>query len=257
MYYKYDNIKIYYEYFSGKNNNIIILPGWGDTRNTFYNVINYLKNEYSIYIVDYPSFGNSPIPTKSLTIYDYAKIIKHFIIDLEIENPLIIAHSFGGRIATILTGYYNFNINKMIYIDTAGIKHRKSFKCLFKEKIYKFLRIIIQKLFRKNKEQKLKKLRQIFGSSDYGNLCNEMLETFKNVVNEDLAPYYKNIKSKVLIIWGKKDTDTPYKDALYMKKSIKKAELITFNEGNHFTYLQYPYNINLIIDSFIKEKDTP
>lgn len=254
MYYEYNNIKIYYEEFLGHTKNIVILPGWGNTRNTFYNIINYFKNEYNIYIFDYPGFGNSPIPSKELTIYDYADIIRKFLIDKKIDNPIIIAHSFGGRIAVILNGILNIHIDKMIFMDTAGIKPKKKLKGFIKEKIYKILKFIIIKIFKKTHDKKIKKLRKLFASNDYNNLPESMHNTFKNIINEDLKNHYKKITSEVLLIWGKKDIDTPYKDCIFMNKNIKNSDIVSFKDGGHFTYLEYIYNINLIIKSFIKEK---
>ena len=122
MYYKNNDILLYYEKHGNKKNSILILPGWGNTKNTFNSIINNLKKEYSVYIIDYPSFGNSPIPNKELTIYDYTELIHNFIKDNNIINPIIIAHSFGGRITSILIDKYNITNNKIILIDVAGIK---------------------------------------------------------------------------------------------------------------------------------------
>ena len=98
MYFKTNDISLYYEKYGTSQDTILILPGWGNNRTTFFNIINYFKDSYSIYIIDYPGFGNSPIPQKDLTIYDYAILIKKFI-KMEIKtSPIIIAHSFGGRI---------------------------------------------------------------------------------------------------------------------------------------------------------------
>ena len=257
MYYSYDGIKIYYEMFFKNTNkrNILILPGWGDTRKTFYNMINYFKNNYNIYIIDYPSFGNSKPPNKDLTIYDYAKLIKNFLIDLNIINPIIIAHSFGGRIATILTGLYKYKIDKMIFIDIAGIKPRKNIIKKIKEKIYKLLKYLCIHFFKRTKDKKINYLRKIFGSKDYNSLNSNMYNTFKNIVNEDLKKYYKNIESEVLIMWGCKDKDTPIYDAKYIEKHIKNSDLVIFKDGTHFVYLEYIYQINVIIDYFITKKD--
>ena len=124
MYFESNGISIYYEKHGNGEKNILILPGWGNTRNTFYNIINNLKDEFSVYIIDYPGFGNSKILEKELNIYDYAFLINSFIKKLNIDNPVIIAHSFGGRITAILQGYYKLNLKKIILIDVAGIKRR-------------------------------------------------------------------------------------------------------------------------------------
>ena len=254
MYYEYNDIKIHYDVYKNQlaQKNILILPGWGEVRNTFYNLINYFRSDYNIYYIDYPGFGNSPIPDKDLTIYDYSLLIKYFIEDLELDDPYIIAHSFGGRIATILSGVYNFN-SKMVFIDTAGVKPRKTIKRFFKEKTYKVLKFICSKFFKKTKMRKIRKLREIFSSSDYSSLPESMLTTFRNIVNEDLRKYYDDVDSIVLLIWGKRDIDTPFKDAKFMRKHIKNSSLVVFNDGTHFSYLEYSYAINVIIDDFFKE----
>lgn len=255
MYFEYGDFELYYEKFGNGDENIVILPGWGETRNTFFRLINYFKNNYTIYIVDYPGFGNSPFPNVDLDLYQYSNLIKEFLDEVGINNPILICHSFGGRIATILTSIYKVNVSKMIFMDTAGIKPRKSFKTIIREKIYKFRKMIIKKFCKKNTEAILDKLRKKYGSVDYNNLPINMLTTFRNIVNEDLKKYYKMIDKEVLLIWGAKDVDTPLMDGKYMNKMIKNSALIVFPDGTHFTYLEYSEAVNLIIESFIKEKD--
>ena len=97
------------------------------------------------------------------------------------------------------------------------------------------------------------KLLKIFGSKDYQSLPKSMHKTFKNIVNENLIYYLKNIESEVLLLWGKLDKDTPLKDGYKMNNLIKNSALIIFPKGNHFSYLQYPYLTNKIIFEFIKE----
>lgn len=251
MYFKNKNITIYYEKYGNSNKSILILPGWGNTRSTFNYIIEFLKNNYTIYIFDYPGFGKSKVPKSSLTIYNYAEIIKNFINKQKIKNPIIIAHSFGGRISTLLTTYYKVNIDKMILIDIAGIKPKKTIKKKIKEKIYKLLIKIVNKL--KNKDLYRQKLINIFGSKDYQTLPIEMQQTFKNIVNEDLTNYFSQIKSECLILWGNLDSSTPITDAYKINNLIKNSELIVFSNANHFPYLQYPYLTNKIIYEFIKD----
>lgn len=255
MYFNTKNMSIYYEKYGNKNKTILILPGWGNTRTTFTNIINYFKDKYTIYIIDYPGFGNSPIPNQDLTIYDYANIVRDFLEEFQIINPIIIAHSFGGRIATLLTGYYKEKIDKIIMIDAASIKPKKTIKAFLKEKIYKILKKLIKLIPKLKQEYYHQKLIKVFASTDYQNLPNSMHKTFKNIVNENLYYYLKNIESEVLLLWGKLDYDTPLKDGYKMNNQIKNSALIIFPKGNHFSYLQYPYLTNQIIYEFIKEKE--
>ena len=69
MYYKKTDYSLYYEKYGQNEKNIIILPGWGETRKTFDSIIKNLKDKYTVYIIDYPGFGNSNFPKHDLTIF--------------------------------------------------------------------------------------------------------------------------------------------------------------------------------------------
>jgi len=254
MLYKNNNFSFYYEKYGDNPKTILILPGWGYTRETFRGIIQQFQKDYTIYIVDYPYFGNSPIPNKELTIYDYAETFYNFISELGIINPIIMAHSFGGRITSLLIGKYNLKIDKIILIDVAGIKRRKKLNVYLKEKIYKLLKRLIKILPKKRQLIMQKKLLQKFASEDYMNLPIIMKKTFQNIIKVNLKKYYKKIPSETLILWGEKDIDTPLKDAKLLNKIIKNSELIIFKNTTHYSYL---YNENLtikILNSFLNNK---
>ena len=253
MYFTYNNIKIYYEVYGNSKNTILILPGWGNTRNTFLNIINLLKDTYKMYIIDYPSFGNSPTPIHELTIYDYTELIYNFIKNNHINNPIIIAHSFGGRISSILISKYKLKVNKLILIDVAGIK-RINIKLFIKTRIYKLLKKLTYLLPRKIQINVRNKLLNRFSSNDYKDIPNIMKKTFQNIIKEDLKDYYKKIDTETLIIWGDKDIDTPLKDGKYLNKVINNSGLIIYKNANHFSYLNYPYLTNRILRDYLKQK---
>lgn len=254
MYFTDNDITIYYEKYGNNDESIIILPGWGDNRITYTYMINFLKEYYSTYILDYPGFGKSPFPNKDITIYDYSNLIYEWIKSLNIKNPTLISHSFGGRIVTTLLGYYNYEFKNIIYMNSAGIKHKKNIIQKLKTLSYKLLIKTTNLLPKKLKEKVKNYLFKKYASSDYKNLNTNMRKTFKNIVNEDLSPYLKNIKARTLIIWGNKDKETPIKDAYIMKKKIENSELIVIDKSEHFTYLDEPYLINKIILTQIKNE---
>ena len=225
MRFSFLDFDIYYEKYGTSKDNILILPGWGDTRSTFNNLINVLKNNFTVYILDYPGFGNSNFPNRDLDIYDYSGLIEEFIKSNKIDNPIIISHSFGGRISIILSGLKKLPIKKMILIDAACIKRKK-----------KYENILIN----------------IFGSNDYKNLDPNIRKTFIKVINEDLTKYLENINTSTLLIWGENDQDTPIEDGKLMNVKIEDSGLIVIPNSSHFPYLEYPYYINKIILEFLK-----
>ena len=153
MYFEYNNISIYYEKYGDSSKSLVILPGWGDTRGTFKYLIEMLKNFYTVYILDYPGFGNSKFPNKDLTVYDYSDLVYEWINYLELDDPVLIGHSFGARLIITLTGYYNYKFSNIIIMDGAGIKPKRTFRSFFRSKLYKVLKrmeILLPKKQQKN-----------------------------------------------------------------------------------------------------------
>ena len=254
-----NDFDIYYEKYGDGKSTILILPGWGDTRGTFNYIINYFREDFTIYILDYPGFGESKFPNRDLSLSDYTRLIKDFIAYNNIKNPIIIAHSFGGRIAIDLASSFELDIKKIILIDSAGIKPKLKFRNILKRYVYKFLKRI-GLLFSGNiKKKYINFLIKVFGSSDFKNLSSNMRNTFIKIVNYDLSSKLEDILVPTLIIWGNKDLDTPISDGCLMHKRIKDSGLVIIDNAGHFSYLDYPVYINSIIFEFIKEdikKDT-
>lgn len=254
MYLDINDITIYYEKYGTNKETILILPGWGNTRQTFYYIINHFKTTHTIYIIDYPGFGKSPIPNKTLTIYDYSELIINFMKLLNINNPIIIAHSFGGRITSLLIGYHQYKLDKLILIDIAGIKPKKTLKRIIKEKIYKIKRKLISILPKEKQQTSYQKLLKKYASPDYLALPPTMHQTFKNIISVDLTNYFKRIKNETLLLWGEEDHSTPLKDAYKLKKIIPNSALIVFKKAEHYSYLNNPNLTNKIIYEFIKKE---
>lgn len=241
-----NNSNFKYKKYGNSNKVLIILPGWGDTRKTFDFYINNLKDKFTIYIFDYPGFGESKFPSYDLTIYDYALYIKRFIEDNSINKPYILCHSFGCRISILLIGKYRVLVDKLIIIGGAGIR-RHSIKRYLRTKKYKLLKKLSVFIPKKQRYIYLNKLRNKYSSNDYKDISSNMKNTFNNIINTDLRKYLKYIYTPSLLIWGEKDTSTPLKDGKLMNRKINNSGLITIKKGTHFVYLEYPFYILKII----------
>lgn len=232
----YKGSSVYYEKIGNGKNHILFLHGWGGSTLSFKYVINYLQ-DYTAVFIDFPPFGKSEEPSTVYTIFDYALITKKIIQTCSLKSYTIVGHSFGGRVAQILASY-DIACHKLLLVDSAGIKPKKTI--ILKLKLLKNKLI---KKFLKNKN---------LGSDDYKKLSSKMKKTFVNIVNKDLSNFSKKINCKTLIIWGKKDKDTPLYMAKKLNKLIKDSELIIFKNAGHFSYLDCSSQFIYFLKYFIK-----
>lgn len=248
-----NNLNINYEIYGEQNSKtIILLHGWGTNLNSFKIMADYLKENYKVIAIDLPGFGNSSIPEKVLNITEYSKIIYDLLIKLNIKTAVLIGHSFGGRIAITLAGHYNYKTEKIVLINSAGIKPKRTLWYYIRIYTYKLLKKLTFIMPKKLASLYLKKLRNIFGSKDYNEAPEIMKGILGLVVNEDLRKYMKKIEAPTLLIWGQKDSTTPISDAVKMKKTIPDSGLIALEGAGHYSYLDKHYEIKKIILYFLK-----
>ena len=246
MYYKYRGLNVSYDVV-GKGQPLILLHGWGTSKKTFFSLVQELKDYYEIHLIDLIGFGESDEPVRPFNLDDYVLFIRDYVSRFNVDKPILLGHSFGGRIAIKYESIFK-DTDKLILVDSAGIK-RKNIKNKLKIWKYKFLKKWYKLTKNKTKYQKLV---INSGSNDYKNATPIMKKTLSIIVKEDLKKHIKRINKETLIIWGQDDKVTPYKDALYLKKHLKNSGLVTFEDTGHFPYLENKQRFNLIIKEYLK-----
>ena len=83
----------------GKGKDILLLHGWGQNIEMMKPVGDNFANNYRITIIDFPGFGQSEEPKSPWTIEKYSHMLEVFVEKTNIKKPIVIGHSFGGRVA--------------------------------------------------------------------------------------------------------------------------------------------------------------
>ena len=247
-----DNININYEVF-GSGKDVLVLHGWGAEIKTVMPIANALSAKFKVWLVDLPGFGKSGDPHDDWDVYSYADFVKTFADTLNIHNPILIGHSFGGRLSIILAAKKLLNPPKIILVDSAGIKPRHGADYYFKVYTYKLMKRIANLLGKISKSLE-DKIKSNFGSSDYKNASPALRNVFVRVVNEDLTYLLKDISCPTLLFWGENDDATPLSDAKKMEKLIPDAGIVTVSGGGHYSYLDNFPMFSAVVNKFL-EKD--
>lgn len=254
MFIDVDNIKINYKV-SGEGKDVVILHGWGCCIATVEPIHRYLERFFKVYSIDMPGFGESGDPPVTWGAKEYGEIVDKFLNKLNIDNPILIGHSHGGRTSIYLGA--TRKVNKIILVDSAGIKARRSLKYYFKVYTYKAAKNILRLPgLSSHREAILEKMRGKVGSTDYKNASGVMKSTFVKVVNSDLRDLMPKIKAPTLLIWGEKDTATPISDAKIMEKLIPDAGLVVFKNAGHYSYLDNYNQFIAVVSEFLKNDIT-
>lgn len=232
MFKKIKNIKINYKQY-GKGEDIVLLHGWGQNIEMMKPLGDNFIDHYRVTIIDLPGFGLSSEPDYAYTVFDYTEVVHDLLSDLKIENPIIMGHSFGGRIAIIYASKYK--VNKLVLFGSPCVRHEyKSFKQSFYKKMknIKILKPIVNIM------------KNHVGSTDYKNASPIMKEILVKTVNQDLSEYARKIKCSTLLIWGENDEAVPVDEARELDNLLSDSALIIL-PGTHYCYLE---NLNQVVN---------
>lgn len=226
----------------GKGSDVVLLHGWGQNIEMMKILGDKILN-HRITIIDFPGFGNSPEPSDAWTIEDYGYALKEVLDELKIKKPILIGHSFGGRVAIWYAS--NFKVEKIVLFGSPCVREKRVSK---KEKLLKTLKKL--PLMDKVGEY----MKQYIGSTDYKNASKIMRETLVNVINRDLSEEAKKIKVPTLLIWGSNDTEAPVEDAKKLEALLEDAGLIILEGFTHYAYIEALPNVSNIVNNFLEVK---
>lgn len=239
---------------SGEGTLVVLLHGWGSGIKPFDALIAQVEKGYKVVALDMPGFGLSDEPKEPWDVSRYVKLVKEFISGFSAEKVILLGHSFGGRvIIKMMNEELPFSVEKIILVDSAGVKPEATTKQKINTYTYKTGRKIMETApMRKLFPDAVENMRNSRGSEDYRAASPMMRQTLVKVVNEDLTEYMPAIKVPVLLIWGEHDTATPLADAKIMEKLMPAAGLATIPNAGHYSFLDQPYTFHKIIASFLK-----
>ena len=223
---------IHYEILHPKNEkDLIVLHGWGSNKEIMKQAFGKLLPTFRHIYIDMPGFGKSSNDS-IMDTEGYAEVIGHFLKEIGAKKDIMIGHSYGGKVATLLQP------ELLVLLSNSGIPIPKPLSVRLKIKLFKIL-----KAFGGNT------LAQLFAAKDVQNMPQNMYETFKIVVNEDFTPTFEAYPKTALLFWGKEDTAAPLWSGEKIASLMQKSTLYPL-EGDHFFFLQHA---DFIADTIQKE----
>ncbi len=213
---------------------ILWAHGWGQTHQSFSNIIAPLSSHATHIALDLPGFGASDNPHEDWGTEDYAHMIAQWIKDKNLPPVIWVGHSFGCRVGVQFAAHYPELLSDMVLIAGAGLKRKRPLL----KKIYFYIRIRLFKALRRFvPEGALKeKLMKKFGSQDY-KTAGAMRKIFVRVVNEDLSDKARRVTCPTTLIFGSNDIETPPEFGERYSRLIKRSKLHLLEGQDHYSVL--------------------
>ena len=210
--------------------------GWGQNRAAFKPMAQSLLGRAGHLFVDFPGFGESPVPPNPWGVEDYADAVAEFLSAQKNNNKLIwVGHSFGGRVGMRIAVKYPHLIDGLFLVGSHGLKRQRGIweTLRNKSRIYTFKTL---KRLAPLTGQSLDDLRSKFGSADYRS-AGALRPTFMKVIADDLAADAPKIKCPTYLVYGANDTETPPEMGQRLAQLIPNAQITILPAQDHYSVL--------------------
>ncbi|HEX6300809.1 MAG TPA: alpha/beta hydrolase [Acidimicrobiia bacterium] len=210
--------------------NVLALHGWGRRGRDFAAVL----EGFSGIAPDLPGFGATPAPTGVIGADAYADIVSQLLDSFD-RPPVLVGHSFGGRIAVCLAAKQPDRVGPLVLTGVPLIRLQRPRTPEIGYRLVRWLnRVGIVS------DQRLEQEKRRRGSADYRSASGVMRDILVKVVNESYESQLSEISNPVRLIWGAEDTEVPVAVAHAGERLIEKATLEVLPGVGHLVPMQAP-----------------
>jgi len=246
----------------GEGRPIIILHGVFGTSDNWQTFAKQLSDSYQIFLPDQRNHGLSP-HSDTFDYHVMAEDLREFIESHKLENPIILGHSMGGKVAMFFAVSHPGLFEKMIVVDIAPrsypVHHQKILEALGAVKID-------QISSRKEAEDQMKPYIADFGIRQFllKNLKREDNDSFGWKLN--LAVIRDNIENigeavddnhpvdkPILFVGGEKSDYIRDEDHALINKIFPQARIVTIPGAGHWVHAEQPKLLLEEVEQFLSD----
>jgi pimeloyl-ACP methyl ester carboxylesterase len=196
----------------------VLLHGWGRDRGDLRGVeraILELVGDATVASLDLPGFGSSPAPEESWGAREYAELVGTALRelagsgedgDVRAAAPVVIGHSFGGRVAVCLAARHPELVGGLVL---SGVPLLRPAEAQRRKPPLTFRLARRLHRYRLVGEATMERYRQRYGSADYAAASGVMRSILVRVVAEDYRDELAALTCPVALVWGGADTAAP------------------------------------------------
>lgn len=237
---------VFAEVFGDGPPRVLALHGWGRRGADFKNSLTGI----SALAPDLPGFGASPPPADVIGAEGYAELVSPILSEFD-RPPVLVGHSFGGRISVCLAARFPERIGPVILIGAPVVRIAPSRPPKLSYRIIRSLNKV-----RIVSDERMEKLRKQSGSADYRSATGVMRDILVKVVNESYEPQLRDMQSQVLLLWGDSDGEVPVSVARTTAEIIgatgDEPELRVLEDVGHHVPVEAPEELRKAIDSVLE-----
>lgn len=222
--------ELFAETYGAGSPEVLALHGWGRRGKDFTAFFEGLSG----IAPDLPGFGASPIPDGVIGADSYADIVAG-LLDTFDRPPVLVGHSFGGRVAVCLAARHPERVGPLVLTGVPLVRAGSTRKPPLAFRLARWAnRVGLVS------DERMEQERRRRGSADYRAATGVMRDILVKVVNESYETQLARIESPVHLVWGADDAEVPVSVAEAGLALLAHGSLEVLPSVGHFVPTQAP-----------------
>ena len=188
---------------------------------------------------DLPGFGATPPPATPGGARQYAELLAPAIAQLTDGPVVLVGHSFGGRVATVLAATRPELVRALVLTGVPLIRRSGPSRSPLRYRVVRWLhgRGVLG-------DDRMEAARQRYGSTDYRNASGIVRDVLVISVNESYEDELAMLRVPVSMVWGADDTEVPVEVARLAQVSMDTTPSLRVVPGvGHMLPLEDPASL--------------
>lgn len=199
---------------------------------------------------DLPGFGASPPPSEPLGAEGYATLVAG-LLDEFASPPVIVGHSFGGRVAVCLAAANPGRVGPLVLTGSPLVRLTPGRKPSFRFRLARRLNRL-----HLLSDDRIETMRKSRGSADYRAASGVMRDVLVRVVNESYESQLRALGVPAILLWGGDDMEVPVAVAERALGIIidggSRAELEILPGVGHLVPTEAPQALRRVVDEVLR-----
>jgi pimeloyl-ACP methyl ester carboxylesterase len=214
-----------------------------------------LAGHFTVYVPTHPGFAGSERPPGLESFIDLARFYPWILQELDIGKATLIGHFIGGWLAAEMAVMCPHLVEKLVLVDSAGIKPRQGeIADIFLHGIegtrafsfYDATQVRDYELLFKAAKSAEERERQTANREAVTRYC------WKPYAHDPVLPLLLGrLTTPTLIVWGREDKIAPLECGELFAAAIPKSRLAVIDRSGHFPHLEKPVEFNRVLLDFL------
>jgi pimeloyl-ACP methyl ester carboxylesterase len=254
----------------GEGEPIVFVHGIsGSWQNWLENLPHFGRNHRAI-ALDLPGFGGSPMPSWTIDMYAYGRLLHDFCEKLGLEGATLVGNSMGGLVAAEAVLSAQQRYERLVLVSAAGLintwlPHERgratshawgtfgprfgaAARVVVSRRLTRYLmfRFFIRHPGRLRKELLWEQMTSGLPAAGFA-------DSLDAVIEYDARDRLEEIEIPTLIVWGFDDWVISAMAALSYHRRIPHSRLEIFERTGHVPQLERPARFNRVLDEFLTD----